>query len=148
METCDDRCNTSLTNSDCFSSNSSSDYFKKKFCQWDIFYPCQDKKCNFFTPVTLPPDKQLNLAIEDGGIKAIASTPNLFEFNVKLDKFNLDLLKLSESLLPDEEILEEEDETLPGAIPLIWFLVVVVGIIRLAWIFYQSISKYEGNRYI
>jgi len=53
------------------------------------------------------------------------------------------LLKLSECRLPDIEELDEEDENLPGAIPLIWFLIVVVGIILLAWIFYQGIAKYE-----
>lgn len=101
-----------------------------------------DEKCEFFTPITLPLGEQLNFAIEEGNIKALASSPNLFEFDVKLAKFNIDLLKLSECRLPDQEV-EEEDENLPGAIPLIWFLIVVGGIILLAWIFYQGIAKYE-----
>lgn len=98
------------------------------------------RNCEYFPPILLPLGDQLNLAIEDKAMKAITVTPNLFEYDVLLSKFTTDLLKLCECRLP-EEIEEEEDNQ--GIIPLIWFIIVVVGVILLAWIFYQRIAKYE-----
>ena len=97
--------------------------------------------CEYFTPITLPLDEQLAFVIEDGQMKAIAATPNIFEFDITLAKLNTDLLKMAECRLEIEEV--EDDEVLPGALPLIWFIIIFVGIILLAWIFYQGIAKYE-----
>ena len=92
----------------------------------------------FFTPIELPLGDQFNENIGLGNITATCVVPNLFEFNVMLSTNDLDFLKLSECRQPE---VEEEPFVSPGAVPFLWFVVIVASIILLAWFFYQFVGK-------
>ena len=102
------------------------------------------KNCDYFNNdfAIVSLDDTINFNIEEGLLKAVATSPNLFQFDLMSSTNTLDLLKLSECRLPDIE-KEEDDGPLPGIIPFVWFVAIVLGIILLAWIFYQGIAKYE-----
>lgn len=95
----------------------------------------------YFTPITPPLGEQLANEIAIKNISASAVVPNLFDYNVMAAQIDVDLLKLAECRLPDDT--EELVEIPVGPIPFYWFLVVVGGIILLAWFFYQFIGKYD-----
>ena len=90
----------------------------------------------FFTPIRLPLGDQLNENIGLGNINATAIVPNLFNFDVLIATNDADLLKLSECRQPDE--IESFN---PGPIPFLWFVAIVIGVILLAWFFYQFAGK-------
>ena len=102
----------------------------------------------YFTPIAPPLGEQLSQDIALENISAAAIIPNLFDYNVMMAQIELDVLKLSECRLPDDQ---EDLVNIPaGPIPFYWFLAVVVGIILLSWFFYQFIGKYDvpGTQYI
>jgi len=102
----------------------------------------------YFTPITPPLGEQLANEIYLENISAAAIVPNLFDYNVMVAQMDVDLLKLAECRLPDDK--DNSVDVSVGPIPFYWFLVVVVGIILLAWFFYQFIGKYDipGEQYI
>jgi hypothetical protein len=98
----------------------------------------------YFPPISLPLGDQFNENIGEENINAICVVPNLFEFNVMMATNELDFLKLSECRFPSIDQMSsqpEEEFNPPGVIPFLWFLVVVGGVILLAWFFYQFIGK-------
>ena len=90
-----------------------------------------------FPPIVNPLSTQLNEQIEMGNISAICVVPNLIEYNV-LDATNVsDLAKLTDCRRP-----ENNGDEGPGVLPFVWFIVIVVGIILLAWAFWYIGPKY------
>ncbi len=98
------------------------------------------KNGDFFTPIEPPLGDQINKEISLGNILAVCMVPNIFEFNVLLARTELDLFKLSDCRLSNNGT-----EEVPGVgiAPFLWFVIITVGLILVAWFFYQFIAKEE-----
>jgi hypothetical protein len=103
------------------------------------------KNKEYFTPIEPSLGDQINREISLGNISAVCTIPNVFDYNVILAKTELDLFKLSDCRLPGTET-EEEDIPSAGVVPFFWFLSITVGVILIAWFFYQFIAKDIGYK--
>ncbi len=90
----------------------------------------------FIPPINSPLGDQFNLNIGLGNINATCVVPNLFNFNVMLSTNDIDFLKQCECRQPTTEQSKG-----PGAIPFLWFVIVMASVILLAWFFYQIVGK-------
>ncbi len=93
-----------------------------------------------FPAIIKPLATQFNGQIEAGNISAICVVPNLFDYNVLASKTVADLAKLSECRRP-----ENNGNMGPGILPFVWFIVIVLGIILLAWAFWYIGPKYMND---
>lgn len=84
----------------------------------------------YFTPIQIPLSSKLNQEISDKNLSAVCTVPNSFEFDVFRATKTSDLAKLSDCRRPEPE------DSNPGAIPLIWFILIVVVVIMVAWALY------------
>ncbi len=80
----------------------------------------------YFTPIQVPLGTKMNRSIVDGFTTAICAVPNQFEFDVLQATNTADLAKLSDCQRP-------EPTTRASAIPLFWFIIVVLAVILIAW---------------
>ncbi len=92
----------------------------------------------YFTPIEVPLGTKMNQSIENGFTTAICAVPNQFEFDVFQATTSADLAKLSDCRRP-----EAPNRT--SAIPFFWFIVVVLGIILIAWALYTIGPSRHGN---
>lgn len=79
-----------------------------------------------FLPLDRSIDAALNDAMENGSMIAYATVPNLFEFDVLLASSVSDLAKMSDCRNPPTG-------TNKGALPFMWFILVVLGVILVIW---------------
>ena len=101
------------------------------------------KNHEYFTPIEANLGDQFNREISLGNLKAVCMVPNLFDYNVMLAKSELDYLKLSNCRGSAQNV---EPEKFRGAVPLVWYLVITIGVVALAWFFYQFIAKEENPK--
>nr|QBK91148.1 MAG: glycosyltransferase family 25 [Pithovirus LCPAC202] len=96
------------------------------------------KNGEHFTPIQIPLGSKLNQEISNKNLFALCTVPNEFEFDVFRTTKTSDLAKLSDCRRP-----ESKDQG-PGAIPLLWFIVIVVAVILIAWALYTIGPSYHG----
>lgn len=96
------------------------------------------KNGEHFTPIQIPLGSKLNQEIFNKNLFAFCTVPNEFEFDIFQATKTSDLAKLSDCRRP-----ESKDEG-PGAIPLLWFIIIVVIVILIAWALYTIGPSYHG----
>lgn len=81
---------------------------------------------SYFLPLNQSLDSSLNSCIEEGQLTANVFSPNIIEFDIADRDSVSDLAKLSDCRRP-------EPENATGPLPMIIFIVIVVGVILLVW---------------
>lgn len=97
-----------------------------------IIGKCRMDNGDYLTPINIPLGERLNQEIIANNIGAICAVPNIFEYNIFNATSVSDIAKLSECRRP---IVERVDVN-PGAIPFIWFLIIVIVVFILLWALY------------
>jgi len=95
----------------------------------------------YFTPITIPLSSKLNEEITLRNVKAVVTAPNLFEFDVFQALTTADLAKLSDCRRPQFI----EDNPSAGNISILWFVVVVIIVLLLAWALYMIGPSNHGR---
>jgi hypothetical protein len=94
-----------------------------------------------FPTLTKPLDSELNEQIEKDNLYAICTNPNLFMFDVNCSSSISDLAKMSICRRPENK---ERDET--SVLPFMWFVVIVLGVILLAWAFWFLGPRHRNQK--
>ena len=95
-------------------------------------------------------DSDLNRTISSGGLIALATTPNLFDYDVLLATKSSDLLKASECVRPTTNQTNlSSGPNDPGTHPFVWFIAVILIVILVLWSLYHlSVSRQKSTKHI